>query len=165
MKNIKKFITIILIIMSSSIVAQDTTIPLRILAPNESTEKLNAKCFNINNISYKITNETEKTVEVTFLPENYTQQSFDGYTQDYKGKITIPSIVKHNNTEYKVTAIGNYAFRNCKNLIKLDFVLCLDLLDEQYVALADLVLLSARFDYCKHEKHLTFINAIAAKSR
>ena len=31
-----------------------------------------------------------------------------------------------------------------------------ELLDEYYIALVDLVLLSACFDNCKHEKHLTF---------
>ncbi len=35
--------------------------------------------------------------------------------------------------------------------------LCLKLFYKEDIALLNLVLLSARFDYCKHEKHLTFV--------
>lgn len=34
----------------------------------------------------------------------------------YKGSITIPYSVTYNGKSYKVTSIGNYAFRGCKNL-------------------------------------------------
>ena len=48
---------------------------------------------------------------------------------------------------------------NSKNFVKRNFVafVCVELLNIENVALVDLVLLSACFDNCKHEKHLTFI--------
>ena len=57
------------------------------------------------------------------------------------------------------SAAGERIALNCKNLIKgygFAFV-DVELFYEKNVTLGDLVLLSAGFDNCKHEKHLTFI--------
>ena len=57
-------------------------------------------------IYYNITNEIEKTVEVTFDSE-----------PRYTGKITIPQEVTSNTgTNYRVTSIGWGAFSNCSGL-------------------------------------------------
>ena len=56
--------------------------------------------FEVDGIYYNILSETDKTCEVT------SGSSSDTYT----GTIVIPESVKHNNTNYEVIAIGNYAF-------------------------------------------------------
>ncbi len=96
----------------------------------ERTVEANAKRFNINNIYYKVTSETERTVEVTIISDKYEPQNLGGlsskifvkdhtFANDYTGKIEIPSTVNYNNTEYRVTAISNFAFINCTGLTSI----------------------------------------------
>ncbi len=66
--------------------------------------------FEEGGIRYNITREGMKpSVEVTYL----SKCSADNYAAEW---ITIPKRVKHNDTMYDVTAIGNYAFMGCHNL-------------------------------------------------
>lgn len=68
-----------------------------------------ANGVEINEICY-ILNQEEGTASVTFT----------GSTKDdpntYKGSISIPSVVSYNGKDYKVTSIGEHAFRLCKEL-------------------------------------------------
>ena len=54
--------------------------------------------FEVNGFYYDITSSTDLTVEVT-----YRGDSYGGYSNDYGGAITIPSVV----TYYKNTYSGN----------------------------------------------------------
>ena len=56
-----------------------------------------------------INNSTE--LEVTYRGGYY-----DSYSNEYTGNVVIPSEVTYNNKTYKVTSIGNYAFRDCSGL-------------------------------------------------
>ena len=67
-------------------------------------------------IYYKITSSTTspKTVAVTFRGV-YDQSFFN----EYSGMITIPDSVLYNGNYYKVTSIGNYAFKDCSGLTSI----------------------------------------------
>ncbi|MDX9798869.1 MAG: leucine-rich repeat domain-containing protein [Bacteroidales bacterium] len=67
-------------------------------------------------IYYEITSSTTspKTVAVTFRGV-YDQSFFN----EYSGMITIPDSVLYNGNYYKVTSIGNYAFKDCSGLTSI----------------------------------------------
>ena len=86
--------------------------------------------FKYNGIYYDITSSTDKTVAVTYQSFVYTEdegsvpsgyyykyddesETYDYYTSDYSGNISIPSTVYYNGTTYQVTSIRDYAFNNC----------------------------------------------------
>ncbi len=71
---------------------------------------------NGDTIYYKITSTTTspKTVAVTFRGV-YDQSFFN----EYSGMITIPDSVLYNGNYYKVTSIGNYAFKDCSGLTSI----------------------------------------------
>ncbi len=66
--------------------------------------------FEVDGIYYNI-NGNE--VIVTYADGNSN-------TPDYSGDVTIPETVTDNGTTYSVTAIGDYAFRNCRELTSID---------------------------------------------
>ena len=65
--------------------------------------------FLSGGIPYNVTNEADKTVEVTYFGQlndnDYIYQNW----LNYSGDIVIPEKVTYNGTEYNVTAIGDYA--------------------------------------------------------
>ena len=61
--------------------------------------------FTENGIKYKITNTSPMEVAVA--------------QSDYSGDIAIPQEVVNNSVTYKVTLIGDYAFRNCSSLTSI----------------------------------------------
>ena len=67
--------------------------------------------FEVDGIYYNITDETNKTVKVTYKGNNSSS-----YSNEYTGAANIPSSVTYNDTTYSVTEIGNYAFYNCARL-------------------------------------------------
>ncbi len=71
-----------------------------------------AQDFEVNGIYYNITDETNKTVAVTFLG-NSNNYSY------YSGRVVIPERVYYNGTTYSVTEIGSAAFRNCSRLTSI----------------------------------------------
>ncbi|WP_338357146.1 leucine-rich repeat domain-containing protein [Yeosuana marina] len=71
---------------------------LSLLSLNFATSQV----FDVDGVSYNITNTESKTVEVT--------------TTCYTGNLTIPSTVDNSGNTYTVTAIGAYAFRLCPNI-------------------------------------------------
>lgn len=69
---------------------------------------MNAEALEIDGIFYNLFAEV-KQAEVTINPNKYT------------GAVIIPEYVFYDGTEYSVTAIGDYAFRNCDNLSSIFF--------------------------------------------
>ena len=70
--------------------------------------------FEVNGIFYNITDETAKTVEVTYKGDYYKS-----YSDEYTGAVTIPSSVTYSGTTYSVTSIGSRAFRGCYGLTEV----------------------------------------------
>ena len=73
-----------------------------------TTDELDENRFVVNGIYYQI---IDSEVIVTYRGKSWSQ-----YSNEYSGAVTIPSTVTHNGTTYPVTAIGDYAFRNCTTL-------------------------------------------------
>ena len=65
--------------------------------------------FVENNIYYNITGDN--TVSVTYKDSNFDH---------YSNTVTVPSTVSHGGVTYRVTDIGNYAFRACPNLVAVN---------------------------------------------
>ena len=66
---------------------------------------INAKAFQVDDISYSVLSETDCTVEVV-------KQSSPAYS----GDIIIPETVTYNDKTYTVTQIGSSTFYNCSSL-------------------------------------------------
>ena len=66
-----------------------------------------AQSVEINGIWYNLVPD-DKQAEVTFKGDSY-----DSYSNEYSGAITIPSTVTYKGVEYSVTSIGDYAFSGC----------------------------------------------------
>ena len=66
--------------------------------------------IEIDGIWYNLVSKV-KTAEVTFKGDSY-----DSYSGEYSGSITIPATVTHEGTSYSVTSIGDYAFYGCRRL-------------------------------------------------
>ena len=71
--------------------------------------------FYEDGIFYKIRNGGD--VKVTYRDEDYNT---------YSGTVTVPAKVTHNNTNYNVKGIDDYAFRDCSYLRKLEMPLTID---------------------------------------
>ena len=67
---------------------------------------VNAHNFEVNGIYYNITDEANKTVEVTDNGE---------YTSD----VVIPNSVTYNGNTYSVTSLGESAFSYCSGLTSI----------------------------------------------
>lgn len=81
----------------------DTEEPSVTISKDNVGEKI-----TINNINYEITSvEDTKTVKVTG-------------TEKGMKEVIIPSVIPFNKSRYKVTAIGNNAFKSNKNLLKVE---------------------------------------------
>ncbi len=69
--------------------------------------------FEVDGIYYNITDETNKTVEVTYLGSMCEES---GQSDAYIGEVIIPSFISYNEETYNVTKIGDEAFFWCDNL-------------------------------------------------
>ncbi|MBO7301672.1 MAG: leucine-rich repeat domain-containing protein, partial [Bacteroidaceae bacterium] len=67
--------------------------------------------FEYDFIYYNITDESNKTVEVT-----YRESSYSAYSNEYTGNVVIPERVAYNGYTYSVTSIGERAFSDCSKL-------------------------------------------------
>ena len=70
--------------------------------------------FEVGGIYYSITSSLDLTVAVTFKGDSY-----DSYSDEYSGAVTIPSTVTYNSKTYSVTSIGDYAFFYCSRLTSI----------------------------------------------
>ena len=71
--------------------------------------------FEVDGIYYNITDDTDKTIEVTY-------RSFysDSYDNEYTGSVEIPESVTYNGTTYSVTSIRSEAFEGCEGLTSIE---------------------------------------------
>ena len=67
--------------------------------------------FEVGGVYYNILSDTDKTVEVTYKGNSYSE-----YSNEYTGSVVIPQKVTYNGTVYNVICIGNYAFTYCTKL-------------------------------------------------
>ena len=74
-----------------------------------ATTALWAEDFSVGGIYYKILNGSEVAV-------TYRGSSYDSYSNEYSGSVTIPSSVTYNGTTNSVTSIGEWAFYYCSGL-------------------------------------------------
>ena len=71
--------------------------------------------FEVDGIYYNITSsKAPYTVAVT-----YRGTSYDWYSNEYTGAVTIPSSVTYDGITYSVTSIGSYAFYGCSGLTSI----------------------------------------------
>ncbi|MEA5099277.1 MAG: leucine-rich repeat protein [Bacteroidales bacterium] len=78
---------------------------------NTQAESFSA-VYNGNTIYYNITSYiTPRTVAVT-----YRGNSYNSYSNEYSGAVTIPDSVQYYGNYYSVTSIGDYAFQGCSGL-------------------------------------------------
>ena len=73
--------------------------------------------FEVDGIYYTINPTSKPAVVVT-----YQGSSYDSYTNEYSGEVTIPSTVTYRNNTYSVTRVGNYAFYGCSSLTAIVIV-------------------------------------------
>ncbi|MEE0976040.1 MAG: leucine-rich repeat domain-containing protein [Muribaculaceae bacterium] len=66
--------------------------------------------FEVDGIYYKITDETEKTVAVSYKGSSWSTYS------EYSNNVTIPESVLYNGETYSVTSIDPHTFDGCANL-------------------------------------------------
>ena len=71
--------------------------------------------FYQDGIFYKFRGGSQ--VKVTYRDEDYN---------NYSGTVTVPATVTYNNTNYTVKGIGDYAFRDCGNLTKVNLPATID---------------------------------------
>ena len=76
---------------------------------------VNAHDFAVDGIFYYITDENNKTVEVTYKGSSYSE-----YSNEYTGKVEIYKSVAYNGTTYSVTSIGTSAFSGCSGLTSIE---------------------------------------------
>ena len=67
--------------------------------------------FEVDGIYYNITSSSDLTVAVT-----YRGNSYNHYSNEYRGAVTIPSTVTYNSKTYSVTSIREEAFYGCSSL-------------------------------------------------
>ena len=91
MKNIKHWLATIAVLLCSMVV--------------------NAQVFEVDDICYRVTSDTDLTVEVISRKE--CSGEFPNW---YKGVVVIPEMVEYGGNTYRVTAIGNFAFEGCLSL-------------------------------------------------
>ncbi len=94
MKKVCKALTISLLLLSSNLMGHDLSVTL-----------------NGHKIYFNITSEAEKRVEIT-----YCGSIADGQPSWYVGNLTIPAKIRHSNTIYNVTSIGDKAFSGAYEL-------------------------------------------------
>jgi hypothetical protein len=94
MKNLKFLFTTLLLLCSVVVTAHD---------------------FEVGGIFYKITDNANKTVEVTYKGDSYNE-----YRNEYTGVVIIPESVTYSSKTYSVTSIGQYAFYQCYGLTSVE---------------------------------------------
>ena len=73
--------------------------------------------FCVSGIYYKYRSGTSNAVKVTYRDEDFNH---------YSGNVTIPASVTYNGTSYNVTALDDYAFKDCSNMTSVSLPFSLD---------------------------------------
>ena len=73
--------------------------------------RASAHDFEVDGIYYNITSSEDLTVVVT-----YRGSTFNDYSNEYTGQVSIPETVAYNGLTYSVTSIGKSAFEGCGGL-------------------------------------------------
>ena len=75
-----------------------------------ATATASAHDFEVDGIYYN------KKSNGTSVSVTYKGGSYDAYSDEYSGSVTIPEKVTYSGATYSVTSIGLEAFRNCSSL-------------------------------------------------
>ncbi|MBR5860089.1 MAG: leucine-rich repeat domain-containing protein, partial [Bacteroidaceae bacterium] len=89
------------------------------------TTMATAHNFVVNGIYYNILSTQDKTVEVT-----YKGNSYYGCEDRYMDNVVIPEKVTYNGSTYKVTGIGDEAFRACLLLKSIQMPNSIEFIDD-----------------------------------
>ncbi len=103
--------------------------------PKMTDEYDQSTTFVVDSIRYLVTSENEVSVIIG-----------DGY--HYKGDIIIPETVTYMDSNYKVTAIGNYAFCECHELTSVVIPNTVEVVN------------AYAFAYCANLTDITFSNSL-----
>ncbi|MBR0037748.1 MAG: leucine-rich repeat domain-containing protein [Bacteroidales bacterium] len=76
----------------------------------------NAYDFQADGIFYKVISMSERTVEVTFKELEFDPNNV---VPSYAGVVTVPATVDYQGVSFRVTAIGENAFKSCAGLSKV----------------------------------------------
>lgn len=72
--------------------------------------------FEVDGIYYVITSSSSDSPTVSV---SYKGTSYDSYSDEYTGSVTIPETVTYSGKTYSVTSIGSYAFSRCTTLLRV----------------------------------------------
>ena len=72
--------------------------------------------FEADGIYYNITSSEDLTVEVTYRGDD----SYNSYSNEYTGEVSIPENIAYNGNTYSVIRIGEGAFRSCSSLMNIN---------------------------------------------
>lgn len=75
---------------------------------------LNGHKFEVDGIYYEIVDDISNIVMIT-----YQGNDWDAYDHEYEGSIEIPDSVIYKNQNYRVSEIGDNAFRGCSTLVSI----------------------------------------------
>jgi len=70
--------------------------------------------FECNGIYYRIVDDISDIVKVT-----YKGKDWESYDHEYSGTVVIPDSLTYRNRTYRVTEIGDYAFRGCSEMTSI----------------------------------------------
>ena len=70
--------------------------------------------FEVDGIYYKIVDKDSRLAMVT-----YKDKDWDAYDHEYRDTILIPNTVTYRNKVYRITEIGDYAFRGCSEMTSI----------------------------------------------
>ena len=72
--------------------------------------------FEADGIYYNITSSEDLTVEVTYRGDD----SYNSYSNEYTGEVSIPENIAYNGNTYSVIRIGEGAFYGCSSLMNIN---------------------------------------------
>ncbi len=82
-----------------------------LLSCNQHSESHN---FEVDGIYYKIVDKDSRLAMVT-----YKGKDWNAYDHEYRDTILIPNTVTYRNKVYRITEIGDYAFRGCSEMTSI----------------------------------------------
>ena len=102
--------------------------------------------FMEGGLYYNILSEKDRTVEVTY-------NVYSSYADNISGNVLVPEKVRHNSLLYKVTSIGESAFRGCSGLTSVTIPTSVTSIGER------------AFEHCKGLTSMTIPNSVTSIGR